>query len=96
MRRLILAALAAAVVLAGCGSDPMQPARDKAAKLTPENTAKRIQADYRKRGVSGRVRCVDFKPEEQRCTVRDGGKIVARLDVRLNLSTGALDVRPQP
>jgi type II secretory pathway pseudopilin PulG len=91
-----------AVVIVGIGvaaiaspsPSPMVDARKAAAKMAPEVTAQRLQKDYKKRGVSGKVRCEDFDAGTQFCTVTDHGHRVARLKVKLNVLTGAIDAEP--
>jgi hypothetical protein len=92
----IIAALCAASMLAlsACGgtSSDQKALHERAAKLSAPNTAKRIMRDYRKRGIPGKVRCVDMSTSKQTCTVTNHGNVVAHLDVDLNVDTGAIDV----
>lgn len=91
---LVGASVVATLALSACGgtSPDQQQLHDRAARLSAAHTAQRIQRDYRKRGVPGRVRCVDVSTSKQACTVRNHGRVVAHLDVDLNVDTGALDV----
>jgi hypothetical protein len=84
----------AIVAIAAPSPSPMADARKAAAKMAPEVTAQRLQQDYKKRGVSGDIACEDFDAKTQFCTVTDHGRRVARLKVKLNVLTGAIDAEP--
>jgi hypothetical protein len=104
MARIIatLIIVASASTLAACGSSStvssppsMKEVHERAKKLAPENTAKRLERTYRKRGVPGRVHCVDVDASHQRRTVTDPGAVVARLRVTLHLDSGVIDAVPE-
>jgi hypothetical protein len=99
---IVLIVLVAAATGGSSNSQPAKSAKAESvakakanAKLAPEKTAKRIMRDYRSRGVSGKVTCRDFDTTTQLCSVRDHGKLVARLKVKLSVDSGALDVQPE-
>jgi len=85
---------AGSIVLSSAVNTPDKQAKTMAAALAPEKTAKRIEAIYHERGERGHVTCVDFSATEQRCKVTRNGRTLVRLNAKIDMATGNVDIRP--
>lgn len=96
LSRLIVPALAAALVAAGCGGTEEPTIQERAAELTPAKTASKLKADLEGRGHAVQaITCEDVSSTSQACNGTVDGKPLT-WTVTIDLATGQRDVKVNP